>query len=876
VKFLRRFLTDWPAGHPRATLAVALVLTIVSVLLMTRLRAETSVTGLLDESQPAVAAMGRVLDQFVVADELLILATVPENAPQADAETSLLAFAARFEEAATRDSEAMALVKRVRYRPGEQERQFVEKIVVPAGIYYLDDGAFAEMLARLSPDGMRRQLEQNEAALAAPGPAVGTLAKVIARDPLRLYEFLLARMRAGDTLAGGGAGGAFFSPDRRSLLIRVEGARPTKDYGFAGELVRICNRLLGQANRDRLRIDITGGYAIGAHSAAMIRRDSIVGVVSSVVGLAALFGLLYRRPVRLFLLSFGPVAIGVLWGFGLYALFRNTVTPLGAVVGGALGGIGIDYTIHYVIAYFARRADIAHEHPGELAVEAARQTSRLFLSPMFAACLTSIIGFATIALSPVPVLRDFAMIGTLCLLGSWLAATLLLPALMTWRRRGVAVDETPVSLRWPITTTLERWLVARPAHFVAGGLAVVAAAVVCLVVGGVHLESESDLNSLHPQPNPPLAAQRFIAERTQRTAGPVLLYLRADNPTQLVTLSHDVQNRLTQSADAKAAGVVGQVGLASLLPDPVVVERRATLLAERFPPGTITRNFATAIEGSSLAVAGTERYAVFLESFVKPPAVPGVASLVAYPEFGRLLLSRDALAGAPAREAVTIVMFDAPLSTRDRRDAALAAIHGAIGPLNGVTVTGMAQISTDVEATVVRDLPRLLAAALVVITMYLALQFRSLKLALIAMAPTTVSVLVVLAFMSLTGTRLNLVNGIMAPLLLGINVDYGIFAAGAWRSAKHGQELSAHFRPLATALLTCCATTFIGFGSMVPSSVPAVQSLGTLINVGVTACAAATLLLVWPAMVLLRSRASSAGTPKEAGEGDYGMSMNDH
>jgi hypothetical protein len=849
-------LLDWPSRFPRAALSLCTVLTIAAVLSMLRLRPETGIQGLLDQSQPAVAAMGRVLDQFSVANELLVLATLPEAEEEPDP-TKLVRFAERIQQAARADAAGARLIAKVRYEAGTQERAFIEDVVVPAGLYYLDDAQFATIMQRLSYQGMRDQIAQNEAALAAPGPAAGALSKAMARDPLRLYEFLLQQLsglRMPGAGAEGGRGGAFLSPDRRSLLIRVEGTKPTGDFDFAGDITAAVRRLADEQNTDGLRIDIAGGYAVASHSATMIRRDSIVGVVSSVVGLAALFALLYRRPVRLFVLAFMPVAVGILWGFGAYALVRDTVTPLAAVVGGALGGIGIDYTIHYVIAYFAKRTG------GSSSAMVAQQTTRAFLSPMLAACLTSIIGFATIAISPVPVLRDLAMVGTLCLLGSWLAATVMLPAMLAWRDRGAS---GVVALRLPFAAWLGARIAARPRAFVGGTSLVLVAVVVALIGGRGAYLSEPDLTSLHPQPNPPLDAQRFIAERMASAAGPILIHIAAASDDELVTRAHVVQRRLG-AEDVRGAGVSGVFGLASLVPEPSAVERRrsqlGTALADR-----VASEFRRAMEGSSFDPERFGAYVSFLRRLVSPGDAPRADALVRYPELGQLLLPRSSTAGGPIVETVTVLFFERPLDRRETRDAALGAIVPALADLPGATVTGMTPISAHVEASVLRDLPRLIGAALAAIAIYLAVQFRSLQLAALAMAPTCVSLLCVLAFMSMTGTRLNLVNSVMAPLLLGINVDYGIFTATAWRQSRTRQELETHFAPLATALLTCCATTFIGFGSMVPASIPAVQSLGMLINIGVTACAAATLLFVWPLMLVAKGRGGEGARMEDKG-----------
>jgi predicted RND superfamily exporter protein len=113
--------------------------------------------------------------------------------------------------------------------------------------------------------------------------------------------------------------------------------------------------------------------------------------------------------------------------------------------------------------------------------------------------------------------------------------------------------------------------------------------------------------------------------------------------------------------------------------------------------------------------------------------------------------------------------------------------------------------------------------------------------------------------MRLTGQRLNMINLVAFPLLIGIDVDYGIFiVSAARRGALRGlsdDQIADKLAPASSAVILCAATTFIGFGTLIFTSVPAVQSLGAAVAVGVATCAAATFLLVAPTLVWLTRRA---------------------
>jgi predicted RND superfamily exporter protein len=113
--------------------------------------------------------------------------------------------------------------------------------------------------------------------------------------------------------------------------------------------------------------------------------------------------------------------------------------------------------------------------------------------------------------------------------------------------------------------------------------------------------------------------------------------------------------------------------------------------------------------------------------------------------------------------------------------------------------------------------------------------------------------------MRLSGQRLNMINLVAFPLLIGIDVDYGIFLVSAARrdGGMRGlslQQMIERLAPSASAVILCAATTFIGFVTLVWTSVPAVRSLGVAVSVGVLTCAAATFLFVTPALVWLARR----------------------
>jgi predicted RND superfamily exporter protein len=787
------------------------------------------------------------MNNFRSVEELLILAESDSVEPE-----QLLAFARRLDDAIKADPVASKLSDGVIYRVDPQQRKFFEQVLVPAGLFYLDDAAFEAAKQRLTRENMLAQLRRNESLIAAPGPAAQALSKVLLKDPLRLHEFLLERFTAGRPFQTYQGSDAFLSADGRALLIRIRGRRPVNDLEFAKRFTATVDAIAKRVNTDRLRVDLSGAYAIAAASERAVRRGMIGSVIGSVIGLQLLFVLAYRRPARSFLLAFTPVALGVLYGFGAYALLvSRQLTPMTAVIGGVLAGMAIDYAIAFLSYYQSARptaSDAAHA-----AITARKRIGAAIL----AAWATSIVGFIAVVFSRVSALRDFAILGALGLTGAFVCAITLLPALLAlWDRRGDMIAESK-SQHTPVAA-LVNLLSARPRACLCAGVLLFALALVILLLPGPLLPLESDLSVMHPRPNAPLQTQDRIARRMGTSPGSFILHLRADDPDQLLRVAHRAEERL-RSSEIRATGIVGTFGLATLLPDPAKGQARINATGPTVADRVVA-DFDAAITQTMFDRAAYEPYAQFLRTMLTNTHPPGVAELLCYPSLADNILPASAFGSGATlpTEAITLVLVREGSERREPRDAQVGAIRTALGDLPGVTLTGLSVINHDTEQSVRRDLPRLVFAAVAVAMLYLIAQFRNVTECLLATLPTIFGLACLLAFMRLTGQKLNMINLIAFPLLVGIDVDYGIFLTAASRRRELAgltrAQLLDRFHPAAAAVLLCAASTMIGFGSLAFTSIPAVQSLGVAVIVGVTSCVIGTFFLVLPTLLLLARR----------------------
>ena len=175
--------------------------------------------------------------------------------------------------------------------------------------------------------------------------------------------------------------------------------------------------------------------------------------------------------------------------------------------------------------------------------------------------------------------------------------------------------------------------------------------------------------------------------------------------------------------------------------------------------------------------------------------------------------------GGPFQEAITIVRLQAPLSDRSHRDRVIEEVRDALDGLSGVTLTGMSVGGHDTERLIRRDLSRLLGVAAILVAGWLLLYFRSFVHAMLAFLPAAFGLASLMAIMTLLDMRLNMVNLIGLPLLVGIGVDDGIFLVSLTKRRNDPESAgstatSGPLAPACHAVLMTTLTTVLTFGTL--------------------------------------------------------------
>jgi predicted RND superfamily exporter protein len=235
----------------------------------------------------------------------------------------------------------------------------------------------------------------------------------------------MARVR--DNILKAGIVGRLVANDFSGALVSAI-VLDTDAQGRAVDPIRVAHELEAQVRRP------LEGHGIDVH---IIGFAKVVGDIAdgatSVLMFAVITVVLTLLAVRLYSQSwrvaFVPVlcsVIAVIWQLGALVLLRYGIDPIGLLVPFLIFAIGVSHGVQKISAV----SDGAFA--GLSSMEAARRTFRQLLAPAIVALLADLVGFVTILLIPVQVIREMAITASIGVAIVILTDLVLLPVLVSY------------------------------------------------------------------------------------------------------------------------------------------------------------------------------------------------------------------------------------------------------------------------------------------------------------------------------------------------------------------------------------------------------------------------------------------------------------
>ena len=532
----------------------------------------------------------------------------------------------------------------------------------------------------------------------------------------------------------------------------------------------------------------------------------IVLLVGAIVWLAF-------RSAPLALLALASVGVALLWAVGLQGWLGWPRTSFFQVLPPLLLTIGVCYGVHVVAAYAERLAAAGgrDDARGHALAAALGDVAR----PCLYTALTTAAGFASFYGSGLESLLRFGWIAAFGVMAALVATFTVLPAALVrlparwisplraqagWRAALLRITRGPL-LRPRLTLALTALL----SLLAAAGLA--------------RLRVDASFEEIYGEENQVVRWARAAAEVRSAETLEIALAL----PPGMATSAPEALGTL-----ARLEGIAAEPGLG----------RPLSILAPM-------RELHRLLHGDELVLEGDasepERF-VSLQRMLRGEA-PDLFALYVAPGALRLSLQGEKL---PQDELRALV-------ARVERDVAAALPPGFSAIVTGPLAV-VSRMLDEIRDTQIGSF----ASALVLIFVLTALCLRSAALALLALVPTTLPVLLTLGAMGALGVPLDIGTAMVAAVVLGLGVDEALHLLAGYRRQRElglGREaaIDAALREVGPALLTSAAALGAGFLVLVFVPWKSLASFGAVSALAIVASLLADLLLL-PALLLTLPR----------------------
>ena len=573
-----------------------------------------------------------------------------------------------------------------------------------------------------------------------------------------------------------GSGALVADADGKSwVLLRARTTGNAFDMNLPLKVADLLQHSREQAAKGDVQLLAASGLLYAANGQQQATREMTWVGGGATVGILLLLLLAFRR--WRVLLAFVPVLVGMLFGaVACVALFGH-MHVMTLVLGSSLIGVAVDYPLHYLSKSWS------------LKPWRSWPALRLTLSGLTLSLITSAIGYLALAWTPFPALTQIAVFSAAGLLGAYLSAVCLLPALLQ------NVELRPA--QWPLRLA-ERLVQLRERLLEHVRTPVLLALVIAFCAGGlVQLQSKNDIRQWVGAPQRLTDEAQTIARITGYQPTSQFFLVRAANQQELLERQAALSERLQQLVNLDK--LQGYLALDQLLSPPSQQQQvRAALIK--------------------------------LPQFWQPLLDLGVPLAALQSELQQLqsLPAEDidaALAG-PLGEPYRTLW----LGPTDDGVAAMTSLQGLNNPsllrvqaldLPGVTLVDRLGELNNVFAATQISAAELKLASCVLIVLVLIVPF-GFGGALRIVALPLLAALCSLASLGWLGQPLTLFSLFGLLLVTAISVDYAILM----REQVGGAAVSL------LGTLLAALTTWLSFGLLAVSSTPAVSNFGLAVSLG--------------------------------------------
>ena len=810
-------------AHRRRLLVCALVAAtvVLSVEGVRRLSFDADVLSLLPRDSRVIARFRTFLARFGSLDQLYIVCTAPEGHAVSEYSDVVAAWAEALRSAPEISRVDTGTVDRTRDFGWVADRQLL----------VLHGHALDDALHRLTPDGMSAAIAARRDLLTVPSAEV---AQLVRQDPLGLFD--LMRDALGGAQAGmniGLSADGYVSADTRSRLLIARPKRPPYDAEFSraldARLQTISAAASAAASADRdpdeeprppLQVQFAGGHRIAVETEAVVKSESIWNTVGSLALILPLLFIVFRS---LWLVTVGslPSLLSLVVVLGALGFAGAKLSAAATGAAAMMFGLGVDGV---VLLYVAHRLAVAENHDASVPDAIAGPASSMLLG-MWTTAAT----FYGLMFVDFPSLQQLGRLLGHSMVACGVLTLVMIPALLPRRapRRHALILVMP---------RLAAWIVRHRRTLLAASLGVTCA--LGLAATRIRINPTLDrLRSTTP------AAQ--LEAKIGPTFGlPSDVYVIVDEGTDLEPLLQ-ANERLAGQLTAQMPGLAFQPPSRLLPSARSQAESIKTIARSALTPDLVRTSLERARAAADFTPGAFDPFAE------RVPRLLDRSERLTYDGYVAHGLS-DIVNRFVVHEGGRWTLATYVFPTRADQTAVLQRIVDAADP--SATLTGLTLVNRELARSFLPQFLKGLAIGTAIVVALVVVAFRDWRLSLYALLPTAIGLVWAAGLLAIGGVELDLFAVFAVVTFVGIGVDYGIHLVHRFQERGDPARATAELAPV---ILVAAAITMLGYGTLVTSSYPPLQSMGVVSVVSTMTLAAASVITL-PALLMTGRETRSA------------------
>ena len=737
------------------------------------------------------------------------------------------AFAARLKEIQV---DGQPGFRRVAYRTVDPDElgpfaRFLQYAVLHPQLFLYPSDA-PRYVEALTPQSMDRAIKRAGTELAA-ASGMG-VQHLVAADPLYLRDLILPRLKeASQALDLDPESPYFISRDGKLLIIIAEPARPVQEMEFARKLVEGINRARAGAG---VSISCAGAHLSAVIDEAVMKRNIISCIVSSLFVVLGLFLLTYRRVMPMLLIPL-IILFGTALALGLAGLFLPSIHIISFAFTALIIGLGTDYSIHLYDRFYCERSG------GRPTEEALRLAITDTGQGVFTAATTTALPFLALTVSDVRALSELGLLVCLGVLFSMYATFFFLPPLLRFAEgwfpgRGYRpLPSFGLGTVWRMTGRLK------------GPVIIGTVAIVVLgAVASFFISFEGELKNLQPRHSEAFLTQERIERHLTLAPKQMIVAVEGAEPAEVMARGArvgELAEAFRQRGQLAAVSWLGQV-----LNVPPIQDEVLSRLSQGLDGPRTGKALSRVLEENGFEPGMFDELITGLNRLSRAEAVPvahGVEQLRSSPFKGiaeRFLIERDG--------SWHLLMYLHYTGSEFPQEAFLHQL-ATVDP--GARATGTDLISRQLSQSVRNSFATGFLIGGVLVLFLLVSHFKSATGIFAALFPVVGGVTAMLGLMVATGMKFNFMNSMVLVTIVGMGSDYGLHIFHRVGGIA-GDEAEERFIQAGRAVLLSALTTIAGFGSLAFTDYGAMSSIGWATNYGVGATALFSLISL-PAFLFL-------------------------